>query len=277
MYLIVTSKEDVASMNIRDCLLSAADWNEIGEFDGSPVLSCGGFTMILIEKIHLHFENLDAHVRSELGIEPDCMIFASRHKSESKLRTLTVHPLGNYGEALFGGKAGSLVPTSPKLMSAALLALKRNASALDFEISFECTHHGPFLETPAFFIEIGSDEGAWPERPAGEMLAKTIIELDSAETEDDVVAIGVGGGHYAPRHSGIVSSRKISFGHMIPNYAIDNVDKEMVKLAIERTPGCECVYFHRKSMKKPQYRELKSTFEDLGIRPVSSADIVERL
>jgi len=277
MYLIVTSKEDVASMNMRDRLLSRVDWKEAGEFDGSPVFSSGDFTMILIERIHLHFENLDAHIKDELGIKPDCLIFASRHKSESKLRTLTVHPLGNYGEALFGGKEGGLVPTAPKLMTAALLALKRNASALDFEISFECTHHGPYLETPAFFIEIGSDEGAWPEKPAGEVLARTILELDATETNDDVVAIGVGGGHYAPRHTGIVSSRRISMGHMIANYAVENVNKEMAKLVIDKTPGCEVVYFHKKSMKKPQYRRLRTLFEELGVRPVSSDDIVERL
>jgi D-aminoacyl-tRNA deacylase len=279
MYLVVTSAEDVASMNIRQHILSIRDWAESGkEFDGSPVLTFGNFTMVLIKEIHLHFEELDVRLKQDTDIEPDCVIFASRHKSESKLRTLTVHPLGNYGDALYGGTPGKLVPTAPKPMTSALLALKRNASALDFEVSFECTHHGPFLRTPTFFIEIGSDETAWPEKPVGEVLAKTILDLDSVkETEKDVVAIGVGGGHYAPRHSEVVLTKQISMGHMVPNYALDNLDEDMARQVIDRTPGCEVVYFHRKSMKKPRYRELKELFEDLGLRSVSSVDLVERL
>ncbi len=279
MFLIVTSDEDVASMNIREHLLSIGDWKKEGStFDGSPVLALGRFRMALIQTIHLHFEDLDEQFKEKTGIEPECIIFSSRHKSQSGLRTLTVHPLGNYGEASFGGKAGALVPTNPKFMTQALLTLARNAACLDFEISFECTHHGPYLNTPAFFIEIGSDESAWPEKSAGEILAKTILDLDSVkETDNDIIAIGVGGGHYAPRHSEIVLSRQVSMGHMVPNYALDNLDEDMAKLVIDRTPGCEVVYFHRKSMKKPRYRELRSLFEDRGLRSVSSADIVERL
>ena len=62
MYLIVTSAEDIASMNIRDKLLSMAKWNEVGQFDGSPVLEHGHYHMILIQDIHLYWENIDAAV-----------------------------------------------------------------------------------------------------------------------------------------------------------------------------------------------------------------------
>ena len=74
MYLIVTSKEDVASMNIREHLLSMADWKEEGVFDGSPVLVSGAFAMTLIEKIHLNFENLDAKFKEETGIGPEALL-----------------------------------------------------------------------------------------------------------------------------------------------------------------------------------------------------------
>ena len=109
-------------------------------------------------------------------------------------------------------------------------------------------------------------------------MASTILELDSLkDTKDDVIAVGVGGGHYAPRHSDVVLNRKISMGHMVPNYALEHVDEDMARQVIERTPGCEAVYFHKKSMKKPLYRELKELFEGLGLRTVRSADIGERL
>lgn len=277
MYLVVTSEEDIASMNIRERLLAMADWEERGEFDGSPVLAHGDFIMILIREIHLEADNLDRRIKNEVGLEPDCMIFASRHKSQSGLRTLTVHPIGNYGEAKFGGRERTVVPAAPRSMTQALLLLKRHASGLDFNISFECTHHGPYLETPCFFIEIGSDEVAWPEVEPGNAIARTILDLDPAgEVSRDRIAIGVGGGHYAPRHSHLVMDRQISIGHMIPSYALDNVDDDTVSQVIERTPGCKVVYFHRKAMNKPRYRELKGIFEEKGIRAVRSSDLDER-
>jgi D-aminoacyl-tRNA deacylase len=278
MHLIVTSGEDIASMNIRQKLLSLADWKDVGTFRGTPALSAGGFYMVFIPGIHLEAEALDSEVKKALGIEFDCMIFASRHKSQSGLRTLTVHPVGNYGKAEFGGREGRLAPTAPMLMTQALLRLKKSAGSLDFQISFECTHHGPYVETPSFFIEIGSDEDAWKEEEPAKKLAEVILSLDkNQDTLGDKIAIGVGGGHYAPRHSEVALAKKISFGHMLPNYACGNASSDMVKQAIERTPGCEAVYFHRKSMEKPEYRRIKALFEDAGISAVSSGDLEDRL
>ena len=277
MYLIVTSSKDAASMNIRESLLSRVDWEEIGTFDGSPVHEHGDHTMVLIDRVHLEAELLDAEVEEALDIRPECIIVASRHKSKSGLRTLTVHPLGNYGGADFGGRARTLVPTAPRLMSQALILLKKRASGLDFQVSFECTHHGPFLNTPCFFIEIGSDEDAWREKEPAEAIAGTILALaDTSVTADDVIAIGVGGGHYAPRHSDLILSRAVSMGHMLPSYALDNASLEMLEQMLGRTPECEVVYFHRKAMKKPRVRELTGMFGSLGLKVMRSADAPER-
>jgi D-aminoacyl-tRNA deacylase len=278
MYLVVTSAEDAASMNIRERLLEMADWEEVGSFDGSPVLSCGQYTMVLIQKIHLEAEGLDSDVEDELGIRPECMIFASRHKSESGLRTLSVHPIGNYGEAKFGGRPRTLVPSAPKAMTLALLLLKRFACNLDFQISYECTHHGPCLGTPTFFIEIGSDRTAWPEPEPAKAIAQVVLELDSAvDTEGDWIAIGVGGGHYAPRHTDLVEKRRISLGHMLPSYALGSVDDIIIDRVIEATPGCSGVYFHKKGMKKSEYRRFREAFEAHGLPALESSDIQERM
>ena len=220
MYLIVTSAEDVASMNIRDKLQDMADWQEVGEFDGSPVLAHKEYHMILIQEIHLYWENLDLEIEKETGMTYECFIFASRHRSKTGLRTLTVHALGNYGNADFGGQPGTIVQTNPKLMTKALLLLRNEAVDLDFQISFETTHHGPYLDTPTFFIEIGSDENAWSEPEPARRIARVILELaDSNITDDDDIVIGVGGGHYAPRHTDLVGRMKASVGHMVQNQA----------------------------------------------------------
>ncbi|MFO7618800.1 MAG: D-aminoacyl-tRNA deacylase [Thermoplasmata archaeon] len=277
MFLIITSAEDIASMNIRDKLLGMADWKESGTFEGSPVLRNGNYDMILIKEIHLSRELLDRDVENALGRKYDCLIFASRHRSESGLRTLTVHALGNYGKADFGGRPGKLVPTNPKLMTKALLLLKKYGSGLDFGISFETTHHGPFLETPTFFIEIGSGPDAWPEPEPAKAIARVILELDKDHiTDDDAIAIGFGGGHYAPRHSDVVSRMRISMGHMIPDHAIPNLDAAMLDQMLERTPGATVAYFHKKAVKQPRKGELLEMLAQRGIKSVKSLDLVPR-
>ncbi len=277
MYLIVTSAEDIASMNIRDKLLNMADWQEAGEFDGSAILEHDVYHMILIQEIHLYWENIDKAVEKATGNTYECFIFASRHRSQSGLRTLTVHALGNYGSADFGGKPGTLVPAHPKLMTKALLLLKEYASDLDFQISFETTHHGPYLDTPTIFIEIGSDENAWPEPEPARRIARVILELaDSNITDDDDIVIGVGGGHYAPRHTDFIVRMKASVGHMIPNYAIEYLDSQMISQVKEKSQNASMVYFHKKSVKAAKKRELEELFAEHGIRSVRSPDLKSR-
>lgn len=277
MYLIVTSAEDIASMNIRDKLLNMADWQETGAFDGSAILEHENYHMILIREIHLYWENLDRAVEKETGIAYECLIFASRHRSQSGLRTLSVHPLGNYGKADFGGQPGTIVPTHPRLMTEALLMLRKYASDLDFQISFEATHHGPFLETPTFFIEIGSDENAWPEPEPARRIARVILDLPRSNiTGDDDIVIGVGGGHYAPRHTDLVVRMKASIGHIIPNYAIEYLDSSMIAQIKEKSKGANMVYFHKKSVKAEKRKELEMLFSEHGIRSVRSPDLKPR-
>ncbi|MCK5309263.1 MAG: transposase [Thermoplasmata archaeon] len=277
MYLIVTSAEDVASMNIRDKLLDMVHWKEIGEFDGSAILAHGEFHMILIQEIHLYWENLDRAVENITGINYECFIFASRHRSKTSLRTLTVHALGNYGNADFGGQPVTIVPTHPRLMTKALLLLRKKASDLEFQISFETTHHGPYLETPTFFIEIGSDEIAWIEPEPAIRIAQVILELpDSNLTDDDDMVIGVGGGHYAPRHTDLVERMKASMGHMIPNYAIEHLDSQMIAQVKEKSQNASMVYFHKKAVKAAKKRELEELFAKHGIRSIRSPDLKSR-
>jgi len=277
MYLIITSAEDVASMNIRDKLLNMAQWKEVGTFDGSPVLAYENYHMILIQEIHLYWENIDKIVEKETGNTYECFIFASRHRSQSGLQTLTVHALGNYGGADFGGKPGTIVPTHPKLMTKAMLLLQKYASDLNFGISFETTHHGPYLDTPTFFIEIGSDEKAWPESEPAKRIAQVILELaESKITDDDEIVIGVGGGHYAPRHTDFITRMKASVGHMIPNYAIEHLDSQMIAQVKEKSQNASMVYFHKKSVKAAKKRELEELFAEHEIRSVRSPDLKSR-
>jgi D-aminoacyl-tRNA deacylase len=272
MRVVIASRKDEAGMNIIDKLKRMANWKVGADFEDNPSYHSGNFVLVTTDRYHLYCDDIDIDVEKFLSIKPEVVIFASKHRSESGQSTLTVHPIGNFSKPEFGGKERELSTSCPGMMTEALRILRRKAREADlpYDVSFEVTHHGPFLNTPTFFIEIGSLEEQWRDERAGEIIAETILESGNT---DYPVAIGAGGGHYAPRLTDVALARKISFGHMMANYALEKADEEMLRKGIERTPGVEMVYFHRKSMKKPDYRRLKDWFESRGIRAVREGDL----
>ena len=309
MGVIMISREDPAALNIRDSLLARGAWTPCESLDE---LACEGASGAIAsppdvpEQLHdmlaakgpsawrlhgsrcvmmeldgdkLYWEGIDADVRALL---PDAglLILPSRHKSGSGLRTLTVHPTGNFKAADLGGRPGSLSVCAPEPQTRALRIMSRKAkeAGLDHRVSFECTHHGPLLSMPHFFIEIGSDAPAWVEKPSGDVLADTILEFIRAPpAREDPVVVGVGGGHYCPRFSDLVLEKRCSMGHFVPNYQLD-CEKGALRQAVDRTPGARFVYFHKKSMKGAAYREMRDWFTSAdggGLAEVRSEDLVD--
>ncbi len=295
MILIVYSTEDLAGINIFQRLMETVDWElqDDLKFDGNEVYTYKkNAVLVNINEYHLYFDHVDSSAQGALGdqgfeFNPETVIFLSKHRSASGMKTLTVHPIGNYrSKAEYGGSPEKLVPASPHLMTEALRKLYDNAKKaddplLEYEVTFEVTHHGPYLETPTFFIEIGSDEITWCDAKAGQVIAKTIMGVIDLAVEDPCksypVALGMGGGHYAPRHSEVARNKLIAFGHMIPSYALDaGLPEYMLEHALESTPGVELIYFQRKAFKKQRYRELQAWFEERGYKPIRANDLGER-
>ncbi len=272
MKAIIVSKNDTASLNIFQHLLKMRDWTEQGHFHKNPLYYHEDFCIAVINDEHIFHDDLDKELRNVLKDEIETMIYASRHRSKSGKRTLTVHPIGNYNKAEFGGRPQCLVPSPPHLMTEALrvLAQKRKELDLDYAVSFEATHHGPYLTTPTFFIEIGSDEKAWVDEAAGKAIAETILET---KPQYHPVGIGIGGGHYSPRITDVALERKISFGHIIPTYALPTLSPQMMDVVLEATPQAELAYFHKKGMKSAEYRHYKEVIMKRAIKPVRSADL----
>jgi D-aminoacyl-tRNA deacylase len=268
--LIVTSSEDNASMNIRARLLEKTGWTERDEFDGNPALVKDDFLMVQINKIHLDEDYVDDRVKQKLGKDVEVVIFASRHRAESRIPTLTVHPIGNYSSADFGGKPRTLCKSSPQLMTSALRALASNAKGMGFNVSFETTHHGPIVNTPAFYIEIGSYEELWGGEDAAEAIAQSIL---SVKDEGYPVVVCAGGGHYAPRFTEVALSRKVAIGHMAANYALESLNEDLIRQMAAKSDDAKRVYFHKKGMPKPAYRQLRERFASWGLEEISSNDL----
>lgn len=275
MRLLVSSEEDPASCNMRELLLRKREWEpaEAGEFGEGRLMVGDGMAMVTIDGIHIYEDDLDRRVSDILDVEFDEVVFLSRHRAASAIPTLTVHPIGNFGEARFGGRDGRLVPATPPLMNGLLRKISELGSDLPFQISFEVTHHGPWLETPTVYIEIGSDESQWGHMGAAECLTDALLGV---KEEEYPVLIGLGGGHYGPRFTDIALTRRANFGHMVPAHALDGADEsaigEMVSKSMEAS-GATAAYMHRKSMKRSRASMIASVLERMDVPLLRSEDL----
>ena len=284
--LIVSSTKDPASNNIKKELLEQSNWEEIDTFNDNTVYRHSRMKDIVIITINdkkITHENLEKEIEVKLEFKPKQAIFLSRHTSKTGEPSLTTHPIGNYGEAQFGGKTKTLSKSSPKLMTHLLRIMKKNAeqAKLYHKVCLEVTHHGPYMNTSTLFAEVGSTEEEWKKQEPANIVAKSVLELlDSYHYEenfpDDIpVLVGIGGGHYAPRFTDVVLEKKVAFGHMIPTYHIEagNINDEMLQKALQGTPNVKGVYIHRKSLKKSQVTEFRNWFEDKEIPVISSKEL----
>lgn len=284
--LIASSTEDPASTNIKNSLLEKSDWKKIDTMFQNPVYRNKNIEDIMIVTMNdrtIKHENLDKEVEKKIGKKIDQAIFVSRHRSKSGEPTLTTHPIGNFGKGEFGGKSKTLCKSSPRLMTELLRIMNKNSKReeLKHQICFEVTHHGPNMEAPTFFAEVGSTKEEWNKKRPAEIVAESLIELlRSYRYEKDMsnsipVLLGIGGGHYAPRFTDVALNKKAAFGHMIPSYQIKegNINEKILDKAILATPNVESVYLHKKALKKSEVTKYKNLFKKKGIPVISSKSL----
>jgi D-aminoacyl-tRNA deacylase len=271
--LLVCSEPDLPSVNMRKHLLAMGGWEDAGSCGELRFMSKGDDMMVSIPDMHIRHERLDSEVR-DFGFSPDEVIVMSKHSAKSGQPALTAHPIGNYHENQFGGRERALVKAAPAAMTDALRRILSYNDMDGTQTCFEVTHHGPWMDRPTFYIEIGSDESNWGNDHAAEVLAHVIADLDP--DYDAPRMVGVGGGHYAPRFTEVAAKFRVSFGHMLPVYQMEGRDDEdiirMVRDACEATET-RTVYVHRKSMKKPEERRITELIQSAGFETVTSADL----
>ncbi|MCL1978911.1 MAG: D-aminoacyl-tRNA deacylase, partial [Methanomassiliicoccaceae archaeon] len=201
------------------------------------------------------------------------VVFMSRHSAASGEASLTVHPIGNFHENRFGGRERTLVRSNPALMTDALRRIARYNDMENFRVCFEVTHHGPWLDKPTFFIEIGSDERNWGNERAADILSDVILDMGPNDYD---TAVGVGGGHYAPRFTEVALGFGINFGHMLPNYQMEGAgDDDILRMVKEACEASETklVYMHRKSLKGPEERRISELIRSAGFELITSSDL----
>ena len=232
---IIASSKDDAGVNISNNLVRLFDFEKTNEkFDNNEIFRYDKIKNKTI-KIYLTNDDLIYSENIDKKIDADFFIFASKHRSKENTPSFAVHPIGNWGKADFGGEEKKLCPASAILLKNFFIELNKNAKDSNYKVTLEATHHGPYVEKPAVFVEIGSTEKEWNEKANGEIIAKTIMNTLNNENKDYKIAIGIGGPHYCSNFNKIVLRTEIAISHICPKYILEKLDQELLKQAIEKT------------------------------------------
>jgi D-aminoacyl-tRNA deacylase len=251
--LVLESAQDPASVSISAFLQEQLSFSPT---ENSSLLKAGEIYLLKTDKKHLYFDNIDEEI-SNLGLNIETLIFLSKHSSQAKINSLTVHSTGNFSEAILGGKPGQLSFTDPGNMTSALRIMNQ-LPVKDFSITFEATHHGPLTMIPSFFIEIGTEPKDWENRDALQTVTQAVIKCrDNGEGG----FIGIGGGHYSPKITEYALKNSINVGHIIPKHNHENLNPSLLKQAAERTRSFRGILMDKKGTRGP-VREIVKNFTD---------------
>ncbi len=274
MKLVVCSTQDLASMNIFEALLSMESFEE-EKFGEIKIYRSESFSIALLNERLIYSDNIDEKLSKFLSF--DEILFASRHSSKDGRKIFTVHVSGNPGNAEFGGKAFSLAKPSPITIKNYVMSIKDKLSRKpDFEFSLEVTHHGPSeIKTPSAFYEIGSNEEAWRDKEAADIVAESLIEAIKSEKRDWKIAVGVGGTHYAPRQTEIILQTSVTFGHNFAKYTFDYLNSEILSKAIELS-GAEMLIYDEKSVTSKVKQVIYEVAERQEVEIYKSKEVKEK-
>jgi len=199
----------------------------------------------------------------------ELVVFISRHSSVSGTPTLSVHTPGNLGEAELGGLTRRVSVSSANAMKDALNAMMqfKEEMRLSYEVSYECTHHGPSLNMPTMFAELGSSPKQWNDVKAAEAVAHATMKAISKFGESHAKAVlGIGGLHYNNKFTRMALESEMAFGHIIPKYAISYIDVEILRQCVDKTlEKVEFVVLDWKGIKGEHKSKLIEMLEEIGV------------
>lgn len=251
--LLVGTRLDLASINIYNALLSQSVFSPRSLSDGvyESRNENGKVILWVQDEALLGLNNVHLTVKDRFFADEkfafDDIIFLSRHTAQSGTASLTVHPIGVPWLRKYcpksGGVAGKCAPPNPfiaKLYRALMRETKVRGMDKVFQTTLEATHHGPYADIPAMFVEIGSTAEHWPIPEAGELWGHLLLEhlglpwnADSGksgsyssdsnvvEKSPDMVLIVIGGSHYCPKMNDFCKlGDRALVGHCLASYAI---------------------------------------------------------
>ncbi len=224
-----------------------------------------------IELISFEREVLYARSEEELGVkEFDFVVVLSRHSGTPHHPIFTAHVPGNFGRAKYGGKSFKLGVAIPSLMKEYLQEVSKKAPSIGYWVGFEPTHHGPTLDIPMAFLEIGCDETSWNDPNGVNVAANSVIRgLENWETGKYIPAIAFGGPHINEHFTNIALHTDIALGHTARKLDAEWVDKVMIQQAIDKNgENPQLAIIDNKGLKGEDRRRIESALRDLDIKAI---------
>ena len=269
MILLVASRKDTASLNIAKHILNNYPFSVTGEiFQENPTFSAD-INEKKVTLIMLNDEAVNAQHLPDSFTNLSLIVFISRHSSTSGTPTLSVHTPGNLGEAKLGGlpKQVSVSPATAMRNALKALMLFKEGMKLDYEVSYECTHHGPSLNVPTMFVELGSSPKQWRDSKAAEAVAHAAMSaIGKFGVSEETAVLGIGGTHYNQRFTRLAVDGEAFFGHMIPKYAVPCVDAEILRQCVEKTvEKVDCAVLDWKGIKSADKPQLLAALQKIGL------------
>ncbi len=199
--------------------------------------------------------------------DADFIVVLSRHSGTPNVPIFTAHVPGNFGQAKFGGEHFTLGVAIPSLMKEYLKAVSRIAPKIGYEVGFEPTHHGPTLDTPLAFLEIGCDEVAWKDPKGVEAASYSVIEaLENWKPGKYVSAIAFGGPHINNHFTAVELYTKFAIGHAARKLDARWVDLPMIKQALEKNGEVtEYAIVDNKGLRGEERARIEEALRELGV------------
>ena len=192
-YFFVYSPKDLAGRNMANYL------KELFNFEKENNFYVHNNFYILETKIHPIYADFLENIIKE-GI----VLVLSKHTSEKRIKSITAHTPGNWTKFNeYGGKKEAISVANPILQTIFIRKAYENNKFEDFEVTFEVTHHGPSINLPITFFEIGSSEEDWKREDIAKFIVDIILDslkdFEKAMNKENKICLGIGGPHYAPK------------------------------------------------------------------------------
>jgi D-aminoacyl-tRNA deacylase len=269
MILLVHSSLDIAGVNIANQAIRSYGFRETPQtYQETPIFEAT-INNRQVTSITLQGGSVNAQYLQNDFPNVGLIVFLSRHSSQSGTPTLSVHTPGNFAQAELGGLPKTLSIAPAVSMQTVLKALMyyKEQLRLNYEVSYECTHHGPSLNVPTMFVELGSSEAQWSDVLAAKAVAHSAMTaIANFEVPTCSAVLGIGGTHYNQKFTTMALVGAATFGHMIPKYAISAIDSDMLKQCVERTlERVPLALLDWKGIKGEDKPALLSTLESVGL------------
>ncbi len=233
-------------------------------------------------------EVLYARSESDLGADgADLIVILSRHSGVPGSPVITTHVSGNFGQAPYGGEPETLSTACPPFMKAFLRVVADSALEIGFEPAQEPTHHGPTLETPLAFVEVGSKPEHWEMREAARLVVQSSLRAlrDLKNSEEDgptfgyTLAVGFGGPHINHYFTEIqIKSPELALGHILRRHDASAASEEAIAQAFRRSCGpTNTAIVDWKGLRGDERARILAVLEDLGVRVLRARKVAHSL